>query len=67
MTYELCRVVPAQSGVEAQERGRGRGRGLRGHAGATQPHHVVDAQALNHLCGNLEAGYIYELGKKNKK
>lgn len=51
MADELRWVCPVQGGVEAQARGQGRG--LRWGASTMQPHHVIDAQALNQLWGNL--------------
>lgn len=54
VAYELGRVVPAQSGTEVQAGGGGFWRG----AGTMQPHHIIDAQALNQLGGNLQTGYI---------
>lgn len=54
---ELGRVVPAQSGVEVQAGGGGLWRGT----GTMQPHHVINAQALNLRRGDLQTGYIQEL------
>lgn len=57
VAHKLGRVVPAQSGVEVQA-GRG---GLWRGTSTTQPHHVINTQALNQLRGNLQTGYIQEL------
>lgn len=58
VTYEISGVVPAQSGAEEQVGGR------RGPS-TLQPHHIINAQALNPVLRHLQAGYVEDLVERD--